>query len=62
MNNMKYRILKDVESQGWKEGEIVSVIGTISAVEGTLEEVPEETPHQHFLAVVDPVKMRSFTK
>ena len=56
---MKYKILRDVESQGWKEGEIVSVIGTVSFEKGTLEEVPEDTEHQHFLAVVDPVLLHN---
>lgn len=57
----KYRALKDVGSQNWKKGEVVQITGKVSngtLERGVLELVPDTTPHQHILMVVDPVLMK----
>lgn len=56
---MKYRVLKDVPEHNWLTGEIVSIIGKVSDKHGALEEVSEDTPHQHFMAIVDPVLLHN---
>jgi len=52
---MKYRALRDVESQNWKQGDVISIIGDFSekSILGVLEQVPEETQNQHVLVVAD---------
>ena len=52
----KYRLTKDVESQNWKQGDIINIVGKF-VNDGTFEEVSEDTEHQHNLIVVDPITL-----
>ena len=52
INNMKYRVLQDVEERDWKAGEVVSIVGQV-ALTDKLEQVDDDTPHQHVLVVAD---------
>lgn len=54
----KYKVLKDVEKQGWKTGDVVQIIGKVSQetlTNGFLVQVSDDTPHKHVLVVVDPI-------
>lgn len=55
---MKYRVLQDVDEQNWKAGDIVSIVGQIAPTP-LLEEVAEDTPHQHVLVVADSVLLNN---
>lgn len=55
-----YRVLKDVDSQNWKRGEIVRIIGSVSKEtleNGFLERVADTVPHQHVMIIAEPVKI-----
>lgn len=57
---VNYKVLKDIEEKGWRRGEIVRIIGSVSnetLENGFLEKVPSETPHQHVMVVVNPIEL-----
>lgn len=57
---LKYRVHGDNKAQGWKDGDIVQIHGTVSKETidaGTLERVPDTEPHKHVLIVADPLKV-----
>lgn len=59
-----YRVLKDIKDYGWKEGDIVKVVGRVSfeTLEGGyLEEVSNDLKNKHVHIVVDPVKVQLAT-
>lgn len=59
-DSKNYKVLKDIDEKGWKEGDIVKIHGEVS--EGTiergyLEEVDNDLEHKHTLVVVDTIKL-----
>lgn len=57
-----YRVLKEVKEQGWKQGDIVQIIGKVAfdtLHEGFLELVGKDVPHKHVLIVVDPIRLNN---
>lgn len=58
----KYRVLKDVDSQGWKAGDLVMIHGTVgkeTLERGVLERYDGDEEHKHVIVVADPVKVRN---
>jgi len=56
----KYRVLKDVKDKKWKKGDVVAITGKVAfetLKNGWLEKVDKDTPNQHNLIVVDPIRV-----